>query len=242
MNMVISRMHFEIKLRYNKLNSNHKEDFRKELLDDAINKASDDFVEIFYSGNNRKEYQLGFEVTQQRIDMLSTLVVPEKSLTPTLVRTNVYKVSTNTTPKYRHFVRGWVIPTGCSYKIPITTVRHNDLDHKLKDDSQKPSLKWQRCLGSFKNDGLYLYTDFTISDVVIEYLTNPVKVFSGGYDSLEYLQGDTTAYKSADPIVHSNLPEAYHDLLVDMTVQYLSRIFGDVEKFNLQKEGVLSKI
>ena len=53
-----------------------------------------------------------------------------------------------------------------------------------------------RCLGSFKNDGLYLYTDFTISDVVIEYLTNPVKFFRG-YDSLEYLQGDTTAYKSA---------------------------------------------
>jgi len=240
--MVISRMHFEVKVRLNKLNSNHKEDLRKELIDDAINKASDDYVEIFYSGNNTKEYRLGFEVTQQRIDMLSTLVIPEKSITPTLVRTNVYKASTNITPSYRHFVRGWVIAEGCAQRIPITIVRHNDLDNKLRDDNQKPSFKWQRCLGTFKNDGLYLYTDYVITSVVIEYLSNPVKVFSGGYDSLEYIQGDTSAYKSADAIVNSNLPVPYHDLLVDMTVQYLSRVLEDGEKFNLQKEQVLSKI
>lgn len=240
--MVISRMHYEIKVRYNKLNSNHKPDLLPAQLDDAINKASDDYLEIFYSGNNTKEYRLGFEVTQQRSDMLSPLVIPEKQLTPTLVRTNLYKVSTTITPSYRHFLRGWVIATGCSYRIPITIVRHNDLDKMLIDENQKPSLKWKRCLGVFKNDGLYLYTDYTITSVFIEYLTSPVKVFSGGYDSLEYLQGNTSAYKIGDPIVHSNLPEPFHDLLVDMTVQYLARILEDTNKLSLQKEGILSKI
>jgi len=240
--MVISRLHYEIKFRYNKLNSNHKADLLPAQIDDAINKASDDYVEIFYSGNNTKEYRLGFEVTQQRVDMLSTLVVPEKQLVPTLVRTNLYKVSTTITPAYRHFLRGWVVSNGCSTRIPITIVRHNDLDNKLKDDNQKPSLMWQRCLGVFKSDGLYLYTDYTITDVYIEYLTNPVKVFSSGYDSLEYIQGDTSAYKTADPIVNSNLPNQFHDLLVDMTVQYLARTLEDTNKFNLQKEQILSKI
>ena len=241
--MVISRMHYEIKFRFNKLNSNHKEDFDPEIIDDAINKASDDYVEIFYSGNNTKEYKLGFEVTQQRSDMLSTLVVPEKQVSPTLVRTNLYKMATSTlSPSYRHFLRGWVTATGCTDMIPITIVRHNDLDYKLKDSNQKPNLQWRRCLGVFKTDGLYLYTDYTITNVYIEYLRNPVKVFSGNYDSLERLQGDLTAYGTASPIVHSDLPTQHHDLLVDMTVQYLARTLEDTNKFSLQKEQILSKI
>ena len=240
--MVISRMHYEIKVGYNKLNSNHKPDLLPAQIDDVINKASDDYVEIFYSGNNSKEYKLGFEVTQQRVDMLSTLVVPEKSISPTLVRTNVYKASTTLTPSYRHFLRGWVIATGCPQQIPITIVRHNDLDKMLLDSNQKPSLKWKRCLGTFKQDGLYLYTDYVITSVVIEYLSNPVKVYSGGYDSLEYLQGDLTAPNTGDPIVNSNLPEQHHYILVDMAIQHLARVLEDGQKLNLQKEGLLSKI
>jgi len=73
--MTIERLHQEIKFRWNKLNSNHKKDLPGAYLDDALNKATDDFIEIFYSGNNSKEYKFGFEVIQQRIDMLQTLVV-----------------------------------------------------------------------------------------------------------------------------------------------------------------------
>ena len=242
--MVISRMHYEIKFRYNKLNSNHKEDFFPQELDDAINKVTDDYVEIFYSGNSYKEYKFGFEVTQQRMDMLSTLVVPEKTVSPTLVRTNLYKIATSTlVPSYRHYLNsGWVIAEGCSDRIPITIIRHNDLNKKLLDDYQNPSLQWRRCLGVFKSDGLYLYTDYVITSVIIEYLKNPVKVYSGGYDSLEYIQGDTSAYHTGDPIVNSDLPVQYHDILVDMVVQYLSRLHEDTNKFNLSKEQVLSKV
>lgn len=239
--MIISRMHYEIKFRWNKMNSNHKIDFPKEELDDAINKASDDYVEIFYSGNNSKEYKLGFEVTQQRVDMLSSLVIPDQAISPTVVTANkLYKVDLSVLdPKYKHFIRGSVISPGCSKAIPITIVRHNDLDYKLRDENQKPNLKWNRCLGLFKTDGLYLYSDYVISNVFIEYVSVPVKVFSGGYDSLEYLAGDTSAYNIASPIVDSNIPE--HDLLVDMTVQYLSRTLEDTNKFTLLKEQILSK-
>ncbi len=237
--MVISRLHYEIKFRWNKMNSNHKIDFYPEDLDDAINKASHDYVEIFYSGNNTKEYKLGFEVTQQRVDMLSSLVVPETSLTPTLVRTNLYKC---TLPEnYRHFLRGNVTATGCTNRIPITIIRHNDLDKKLADYNQRPSLRWNICLGVIKEDGLYLYTDYVITGVSIEYLRNPVKVYSGNYESLEHIAGDTDAYNTGDPAVESDIPETFHDLLVDMTVQYLSRILEDPNKFNLSKEQVLSK-
>lgn len=243
--MTIDRIHQEIKFRWNKINSNHKKDFPSAFIDDAVNKSIDDFVEIFYSGNNSKEYKFGFEVTQQRTDMLQSLIVPETTYNATLVSTNRYTVNLlNFSPKYRHFLRAYVNPVECPTKrIPVSLVRINDLETKLADNNTQPSLLWNRCLGSFKNNALELYTkDYTITDVKIEYLRNPVKVFFGGYDSLEFTGGDTTAYSTASPKVTSDLPEAYHDLLVDMTVQYIARTLEDSNKVNLQKELILNKV
>lgn len=243
--MTIERLHQEIKFRWNKLNSNHKKDFPGAYIDDAINKASEDYVEIFYSGNNSKQYKFGFEVTQQRIDMLQTLVTPETAYPTTLIELDKYTIDLSAfDPKYRHFLKAYVIPVECSTKkIPVTIIRLNDLDVKLVDSNTRPSLSWNRCLGSIKSNTLELYTkDYTITECKIEYLTNPQKVFSGGYDSLEFINGDTTAYQSASPKVTSDLPEQYHDLLVDMTVQYMSAVLEDTNKFQLQEKQILNKV
>lgn len=243
--MTIERIHQEIKFRWNKLNSNHKKDFFPGTLDDIVNKATDDYVEIFYSGNNSKEYKFGFEVTQQRIDMLQSLVVPLVAHPATLVSTDFYRVNISSlVPKYRHFLRAYVVPVECpTKKIPVAITRINDLDTKLADANTQPSLVWNRCLGSFKNNNLELYTKgYTITEVKIEYLRNPIKVFSGGYDSLEFINGDTTSYKIGDPTVTSDLPEQHHDLLVDMAVAYIARALEDVNKLNLQKEQILNKV
>lgn len=243
--MNISRMRQEIKLRYNKLNSNHKPDLPDAYLDDFINDAINEYVEIFYSGNNLKKYKFGFEVTQQRIDMLSNLVVPLKSIVANKVTTGVYKFNLNTlTPKYKHFLRGIIKPNVCNYQIPINIVTHNNLDKKLKNENTKPNNKWLRCLGTFKSEGndsaLYLYVDSTITsntlDVELEYLRQPTKVFSGGYDSLEFITGDTSAYKSADAPVNSEI--LYPTVVVDIVVQNLARVLEDPNKLSLFNDKI----
>jgi hypothetical protein len=242
--MTIERIHQEIKFRWNKLNSNHKKDFPAAYIDDAINKASEDYVEIFYSGNNSKQYKFGFEVTQQRTDLLQTLVVPaDVAYTPTQVFPDQFSFDLSTlNEKYRHFLRAYIVPVECpSKKIPVAITRSNDLDTKLADANTQPSLLWNRCLGSIQGNTLRLYTkDYTILSLYIEYLTDPVKVFSGGYDSLEFLNGDTLAYQSGSPKVTSNLPN--HDILVDMTVQYIASTLEDVNKFQLQEKQILTKV
>ena len=243
--MTIDRIHYEFKFRWSKVNSNHKKDFPSAQIDDAINKTIDDYVEIFYSGNNSKEYKFGFETTQQRIDMLQTLVVPETSYNTTFVNTDRYRINLSTlNPTYRHFLRAYVIPVECPTKqIPVTIVRINDLDTKLMDTNTQPSLLWNRCLGTFKNNTLELYTKgYTITAVKIEYLRNPSKVFFGGYNTLEFNNGDNNAYDTTSPKVTSNIPEQYHDLLVDMTVKYVSRTLEDINKVNLIKEQILNKV
>lgn len=239
--MTIERLHQEILLRWNKLNSNHKKRFPAAYLDDVINKASEDYVEIFYSGNNSKQYKFGFEVTQQRIDLLQPIVISEKAYAVTTISPEQFSLDLSTLdPKYRHFLRAYVRPVECPDKvIPVTITRLNDLDTKLADRNTQPSLLWNRCLGSIKNNTLRLYTKgYTLEDCYIEYMTNPKKVFSGGYDSLEFLNGDTSAYQSLSPKVTSDL--ANHDILVDMTVQYIAAILEDVNKFQLQEKTILS--
>lgn len=243
--MTIDRIHHEFKFRWNKVNSNHKKDFPSAFIDDAVNKATDDYIETFYSGNNSKEYKFGFETTQQRIDMLQTLVVPETSYVVTLISPGRYRVNLVTLdPTYRHFLRAYVNPIECpSKRIPVSIVRINDLDTKLMDTNTQPSLLWNRCLGTFKNNTLELYTkDYTINSIKIEYLKNPTKVFFGGYDTLEFINGDANAYQSSDPKVTSDLPEQFHDLLVDMTVQYISHTLEDNNKVNLIKKQILDKV
>ena len=41
--MTIERLHQEFKFRWNKVNSNHKKDFPSAFIDDAFNKATDDY-------------------------------------------------------------------------------------------------------------------------------------------------------------------------------------------------------
>ncbi len=216
--MIIDRVHHEIKLRYNKINSNHKLDLPSAYLDDIVNTAYEDFVDIFYSGNNSKQYKFGFEVTQQRIDMLQHLVVTT-SVTPVIVTTNVYEI---TLPSdYRYFLSGFV--DLCNSNIFIT--RHGDINRKLKDFNTKPSKQWQRCLGVFENGKLILYTDGIISNVRLTYLKNPPKVFFGGYDTLEYISGNLTFPNNASPKQH--LDFTFADMVVDMAVQRLSMMLQD---------------
>lgn len=255
--MTISRMRQEIKLHWNKLNSNHKQDIPTAYLDDIINAAIDEYVEMFYSGHNPKQFQVGFEITQQRIDMLSTLVVPHKSISASLISPSInweptYRIRfSQLTPKYRHFLRGSILVASCNnLAIPIDIQRHNELDIKLRDENTKPSLTWKRCLGAIKQDtsnstpdsALFLYVPEEVTGATLtcdlEYLRKPVKVFSGGYDSLEYLLGDTTAYKSSDSSVNCDLPEDFHNVVVSIAVQIIARILEDNNKNLITEEKI----
>lgn len=233
--MTNERLHYEVKLRWNKLNSNHKKDLYPEQLDDALNKAQEDLIEYLYSGNNSKKYRFGFEVTQQRIDMLSSLV-KVSSLTPTLITTNQYGL---TLPAdYKHFLN--CITNTC--QVPVTIVRINDISAKLRDSNTKPSSKWNRVLGTFRDSRIILYTDGTITSATLEYLKKPRKIFSGGYDTLEFIHGDSTSPSSTSPQQTCELNDTTQELLIDITVQYLGHMFEEPNKIQLQQELINNKL
>lgn len=237
-------MHHEVKLRGNKIDSNHYKDLPSAFIDDFLNEAQLEFKEICYSGRNGKRYQLGFEMTQQRIDLLADIVVFDESVTFDSIGNDIFKiVLSDLEHKYDHFVRGYVV-TNCEVTIPITIETHNDLNEVLKDENRKPSAMWRRCIGAFGNNdstNLFIYTggDFTIEEVYITYIKAPRKVFFGGYDSLEYLYGDEDAYASGDSPVDSEfLNQTACSLIVDIAVQLINRSLENPNSLQLVEDKI----
>lgn len=241
-------MHSEIKLRYNKLNSNHKKDLPTPYIDDLINDAQDEFLHICYSGNNYKRFKLGFEATQQRIDMLSTLVPPEEDVAVTLFKAGIYKINLSTLSKpYRHLIRIYVT-TSCG-KMECVLIRHEDLDWQLRSENTKPSSIWRRCICIESSDGngnqcLYLHTngEFTITSATISYIKEPIKVYFGGYDTLEFINGDTTSSNTGDPAINSEFPKISHQLIIEIAIQLISRSLQDVQGIQIMEDNITRTI
>lgn len=241
-------MHSEIKLRYNKFNTNQKPDLPTAFIDDFINNAQDEFLHICYSGNNSKRFKLGFEATQQRIDMLSTLVPPEEDTAVTLFKPNIYKVNlANLSKQYRHLIRLYAT-TSCG-KMECLLIRHEDLDSELRNENTKPSAVWRRCLATESSDDngnqcLYLYTggEFTISGATVSYIKEPRKVFYGGYNTLEFLLGDLTAPSIATPAINSDYPVSTHSILVEITVQLIARSMEDIQGIQITEDKITRTI
>lgn len=259
----IRELHYEFKLQYNKLDSNHKKDLSPLEIDSLLNYAQWEYIEIFYSGENVKKYKLGFEVTQQRIDMLSNLVIGKKqpSLIPdNILANNCYEFYLDTTEgqlveEYIHFVRASV-QTNCGV-INVEVERHNDLNMLLCDTYKKPSKKWKRLIAVIEastnpnvESSLYVYSedDFIIESLNLEYLKKPRDVFFGGYNSVKYNDciskgiGIPTCqsqfYFSTTTPVDSEISSNYQYMLVNIATQEIARRLEDINRFQLKQEKI----
>lgn len=239
--MTIELWHYNIKLRHNNLDSQHSKDFNPAELDEICNNAIEIWGEQQYSGNNHK--QVGFEVTQQRIDNLSTLVVKypvQPALTPDKIDGNIFEFNLNKLKfPYKHMVRVQGKIKGCSDKITVEIVQHDDLDSYLHDPFKKPSKKpFPRLLGTYgkssdlNSTSLFVYSDgtFDIQEIYPEYIKIPNIVSIGGYNDIE---------GNIKPKVESDIPECYHSQIIDIAVDEIRRILGDQRfELNHQKQSI----
>jgi len=241
----IKRQHFLVKLRSNKLASNNYADLLPIHIDEGLNEAHNFFLNKFAHVD-----QFPFEANSQRLEMLSTLAVgyPEQmELTPTKIENGLYELNYSNL-KYEHAatIKAQIVCN--SKKIPVVFCKKNELDKKIDDSFQKPSVKWSISLGTIRksstgnNTSLYIHVPeaTSISSVRMEYIKKPKDVFFGGYNSADYLaciENSTESYcknnfyHTGNVPVSSELPDQYHDLLVDIAV-YL--ITGKTENINLQ--------
>lgn len=243
--MNIQEMHYEFKVRANRLDTQHYQDLPPYSIDSLLNNAQNYFMEHYAYVS-----LLPYEVTQSRIDMLSNLVIgfPEQQpLTPLRVDDNVYEVKfENLTYKYAHLVRAYT-NTNCGL-VNIKVVPMNNLDRLLNDKLQKPSFKWKRLLGTIRKasdntqSSLYIYSDsnMILDKVYIEYIKQPKKVFFGNYNSIDYdlcvaNNGNdcNQFYNTGTSPVDCEISETYHSLIVDIAAREFARYTDNPGKLQL---------
>lgn len=212
-------------------------------VDNVLNTAIFLYTEYALYNKNPRSFNFGFETSQQRLDMIKTLVVsyPEQEeIVPDDLGSGIYKVDLSVKPKYdlKSLRKARVTVPDCTDTYRVDIYQHDDLDWKLEDYHYGPSAKWKKAIGALRDNNLYIYTkdEFTVDKVRLTYIKKPAEVALGTYTIHPTVENpNPTTVKTK---TECDLPEEYHYLLVDLAVEELSRIYLDVNRKNLQTEKI----
>lgn len=239
------KVNWLFKQRFNKLDSAHYRDLTTLEIDQVINDAQFLFLE-----------RNVFAELQPQFDMVSNLVVtqPEQpALLPISESDNVYEFDLSELKyPYYHYKRAYA-KTDCGL-VKVEIVGHNKLSDILTDEFQKPSKKWRKLVGAFAKkststtQSLYIYSEanFSISELFLEYVRKPKQYFSGGYDTLEYLDckalntnSTCSEFNSRNSLSQDlEINPDYHTLIVDIAVREAARILKDMDSVSLNQDKI----
>lgn len=236
----IDFLHFKLEQGYNKLSNNHQKYLTDVEKDEVLNTAIFEYLEIFIHGRNPKNFNIGFEVTQQRIDMLHTLVVsypefPKQELT--LIDDKIFYYEF---PKdYRSYRSARVFEVQCDIAYDVNIEQHGDLATARRSFHRRTSKRFQYIIGTIRNNRLYLYPEdeLTPSKLELTYIRKPSKVCKGTYPSLENRNRDNPPLQLKQDC---DLPEEYVDIIVSIAVQELARRFSDGNTKNIQTDKLIN--
>ena len=238
--MQIELLHYELERRWNMNSNAHRKQMTDLEKDQLLNSAIHNYVEMFYSGTNPRKYQVGFEVNQQRIDMLDTLVVgfPEEPLIlPTKLGNDMYSFDLNgLTKPYKSYISGQ-LATNCG-DVVLRIEQHGDIARIGADYHRKSSLKWREFYGVQRNDKLIITVDPAIrfiSGLKLTYLKKPAEVCLGTYSAIPTTTNPKPLNTSK---VECDLPADYHEIILMIAEQELHRIYHNVEQFSVLSEKI----
>ena len=225
----IDFLHFKLEQGYNKLSNNHQKYLTDVEKDEVLNTAIFEYLEIFIHGRNPKNFNIGFEVTQQRIDMLHTLVVsypefPKQGLTLLDDKIFYYEFPQD----YRSYRSARVFEAECDIAYDVNIEQHGDLATARRSFHRRTSKRFQYIIGTIRNNRLYLE---------LTYIRKPSKVCKGTYPSLENRNAANPPFQLKQDC---DLPEEYVDIIVSIAVQELARRFSDGNTKNIQTDKLIN--
>lgn len=192
----VKELHYQFKLNMDKVDSLNGPDFNTAQIDWLLTEAQLVFIKQRMSMSSNSK-QKGFEQSQKRIDDLGTLVIKfpnQTGITPLNPSPGVYEVSFSSLLfSYLFLISAWAditISPNCTKSVPLKFTQHDDYRTSLKDPFNEAGEEFipyniGRSSDS-NNESVYLYSDFPIQKVYLEYVRYPLKVSSGTY---KYIDG-----------------------------------------------------
>tara|TARA_R100000406_G_scaffold36434_2_gene24100 strand:- start:1916 stop:2659 length:744 start_codon:yes stop_codon:yes gene_type:complete len=237
--MTVQEMHYDFKLKFNKLDSQDYQNFQVPEIDWVLNEAQMLFIKQRYGLTNPK--QTGFEGTQKRTDDLRNLVMKGISI-PVSASSSTSSMKGALPTDYMFMLRVEAVAQkiNCGQKNLVCRItQHDDLSNTLSDPYYNPSYEWGEIPVTFGTDSnaaadanhIFGYSDgsFSITSFKLDYLRTPRRIaFPSG------VPGNTYNYPGAVAVTvdqNCELAEHTHNEIVDLAVQIAA---GNVEHPGLQ--------
>lgn len=210
-------MHYDFKLKLNKIDSQQYPNLLIPEIDWILNEAQELFVKAV--AKPRLRSHLGFELNQRVIDDIRTIVVnPDGDLSAAL---NVVDNSVALPNDYWHYLRAYVLVSKdkCTDKKARVFIRQHD-DEFEESPFDASSFEWRSVNGVFYENGVKFYTDgsFTISKLCMSY----IRRLSYIHNAEDYVRGNGVYNSPSGQVrsgsVNCELPEHTHREIIDIAV------------------------
>lgn len=205
-------MHYDYKMKLNKLDSNKYRNLRVPEIDWKLNEAQNLLIRMI--AFPRLYQGVGYELNQRSIDDLRTIVKEKESLA---VISNSPAFVIELPQDYMHHIASYAVCTkgNCTKTIRTTLVQHDD---KFEDDPfSKSSFEWEQANLVFTSQGIIVYSDdFSVTNFLLTYLRKP-KYIHSAEDAVNasYILPDGTTLTGYQ---NCELPEILHPEVVDVAV------------------------
>ena len=236
----VEELHSKFEMAYNRQANNQRRYLNDVEKDELLNYAVFEYVELFTTGVNKNNWNIGFEVTQQRIDMLEPLVksYPEEPSLNLSVIDGIYIADlTKTAFPLKSFHGAYISISECSDRINVDIDQHQDLNTARQNTHRKSSRAWKRCIGTIRNKKLFLYPDGTMTPLraFLTYIKQPDRIALGTYPALQ--DKDIPNAQNLTK-TDSDLPAQYIDIVVAIAVQEAHRRFSNYNDLQVNSQKI----
>lgn len=236
----VEELHSKFEMAYNRQANNQRRYLNDVEKDELLNYAVFEYVELFTTGINKNNWNIGFEVTQQRIDMLEPLVksYPEEPSLNLSVNDGIYIADlTKTAFPLKSFHGAYISISECTDRINVDIDQHQDLNTARQNQHRKSSRAWKRCIGTIRNKKLFLYPDGTMTPLkaYLTYIKQPDRIALGTYPSIQ----DKDILNAPNLTkTDSDLPAQYIDIVVAIAVQEAHRRFSNYNDLQVNSQKI----
>lgn len=237
--MTVQEMHYDFKMKLNKIDSEQYRNLRVPEIDWLLNEAQEFFIKSV--AFPRVPNHLGFETSQRTIDDIRTIVVDNKQLEKDLInsedRQKVFVLPTD----YMFYISAKVTVSKaqCGLKeVRLLIKQHDDKFEESPFDNS--SFEWGDINATFDSKGLRVYSDgtFDVENVKLNYIKEPAYIHNASDFKPE---GQYKSLKTGLNLTgrqNCELPNQTHREIVDIAVMLAS---SNLDMQNIQiKQGKLN--
>jgi hypothetical protein len=234
--MSIKRMHYDVKVKLNKVDSQQYRNLLIPEIDWALNEAQYIFIKNIAEPRKKNNVlNVGFEKNQRAIDDIRTIV--KDNVVSTASKIDDYTYTIGLPSDYMHLVscKAKLTKGGC-YNTPADCVLRQHDDSFESSPFDKSSFEWREVNIRFYDEGIKAFSDgtFSVNSLHLDYIRKPLYMHNAEDfgSSAKYILPDgvtLTGYQDCE------LPFQTHSEIVDIAVLVLT---GQMQynDYNIKRE------